>query len=87
MTAGKGYIALAALIFGKWRPMPTLFACLLFGVLEAAAARVQGTPLFGAVPAELLQVLPYLATVVVLALFVGRAVPPQALGRPYSKID
>lgn len=87
MSAGKGYIALAAMIFGKWRPWPVLFACLLFGFLEASAARLQGVelPLLGQAPTELILVLPYIATVVLLAGFFGRAVPPRALGTPYVK--
>ncbi|MEM1343484.1 MAG: ABC transporter permease [Pseudomonadota bacterium] len=87
MSAGKGYIALAALIFGKWRPWPVLFACLLFGFLEAAGARLQSVslPVIGVVPSEVILVLPYVATVAMLAGFFGRAVPPRALGVPYVK--
>ena len=87
MTAGKGYIALAALIFGKWRPVPALLACLLFGFLEAAAIRLQGADLpgIGEVPVQFVQALPYILTVVLLAGFIGRAVPPRALGIPYVK--
>ncbi len=87
MTAGKGFIALAALIFGKWRPVPTLFACLLFGFLDAFAIRLQGVdlPLIGAVPLQLVQALPYALTVVLLAGFIGHAVAPKAIGVPYSK--
>ena len=87
MTAGKGFIALAALIFGKWRPMTTLFACLLFGFLDAAAIRLQGfdIPGVGEVPVQLVQALPYILTVVLLAGFIGRAVAPRAIGMPYSK--
>ena len=85
MTAGKGYLALAALIFGKWKPYPTLGACLLFGLLDAIAMRLQGVdiPGIGAVPVQAIQALPYLMTVVLLAGFVGRAVAPAALGKPY----
>lgn len=87
MSAGKGYIALAAMIFGKWRPWSVLFACLLFGFLEAGAARLEGTalPVVGSVPTELVLIAPYVATVVLLAGFFGRAVPPRALGTPYVK--
>jgi simple sugar transport system permease protein len=87
MSAGKGYIALAAMIFGKWRPWPVLLACLIFGFLEAAAARLQSVslPVVGVIPVELILVLPYIATVVLLAGFFGRAVPPRALGTPYVK--
>lgn len=87
MTAGKGYIALAALIFGKWRPLPTMFACLLFGLLDAVAIRMQGVPLpvVGEVPVQFVQALPYVLTVVVLAGFIGGAIAPRAIGRPYVK--
>lgn len=87
MSAGKGFIALAAMIFGKWRPGPVLGACLIFGFLEAAAARLQGVALpgLGTIPVELILVLPYVATVALLAGFFGRAVPPRASGVPYVK--
>ena len=87
MTAGKGFIALAALIFGKWRPVPAMFACLLFGFLEAVAIRLQGAdvPGVGEVPVQFVQALPYVLTVVLLAGFIGRAIPPRALGVPYVK--
>ena len=87
MSAGKGYIALAAMIFGKWRPWPALFACLLFGFLEAASARLQGVelPVIGQAPADLMLILPYVMTVVLLAGFIGRAEAPGALGTPYVK--
>jgi general nucleoside transport system permease protein len=87
MSAGKGYLALAALIFGQWRPVPTLGACLLFAFADAAQARLQGTPLpvVGVVPVQLIQALPYVLTVALLAGFVGRAVAPRAIGVPYAK--
>ena len=87
MTAGRGYMALAAMIFGKWHPVGALWACLLFGFLDAAAIRLQGTalPLIGAVPVQLIQALPYLMTVVLLAGFIGRSRAPKALGVPYVK--
>jgi simple sugar transport system permease protein len=87
MTAGKGFIALAALIFAKWRPVPALAACLLFGALDAAAIRLQGVALpgVGQVPVQFIQALPYVLTVVLLAGFVGRAIPPRASGQPYVK--
>jgi len=87
MTAGRGYMALAAMIFGKWHPVGALWACLLFGFLDACAIRLQGTalPLVGVVPVQLIQALPYLMTVVLLAGFIGRARAPKALGVPYVK--
>jgi len=87
MTAGKGYLALAALIFGKWRPVPALFACLLFAFTDAVQIRLQGTPLplIGTVPTQAIQSLPYLLTVLLLAGFVGRAIAPKAIGTPYVK--
>jgi simple sugar transport system permease protein len=87
MTAGRGFIALAAMVFGKWRPWPAMFACLLFGLLDAVAIRLQGVvfPGIGEVPVEAIQALPYILTVVLLAGFVGRAMAPHALGQPYVK--
>ena len=87
MTAGKGFIALAALIFGKWRPVPAMLACLLFGFLEAVAIRLQGVDLpgIGDVSVQFVQALPYVLTVILLAGFIGRATPPRALGLPYVK--
>ncbi|MBZ8135454.1 ABC transporter permease [Afifella sp. IM 167] len=87
MTAGKGFIALAALIFAKWRPWPAMGACLLFGFLDAVAIRLQGAyvPFIGEVPVQFMQALPYVLTVVLLAGFIGRAVPPKAGGVPYVK--
>jgi len=87
MSAGKGYLALAALIFGQWRPVPTLGACLLFAFADTVQARLQGTPLpvVGVVPVQLIQALPYVLTVALLAGFVGRAVAPRAIGAPYAK--
>lgn len=87
MTAGRGYLALAALILGKWRPYPTLAGCLLFAVTDALQTRLQGVSLpgIGEVPVQLIEVLPYVLTVLLLAGFVGKAVPPKASGRPYVK--
>lgn len=86
MTAGRGYIALAALIFAKWRPWFALYACLLFGLLQALALRYQNFEVFGLpVPVQLMDTLPYILTVVILAGFVGRAIPPRAGGEPYVK--
>jgi simple sugar transport system permease protein len=87
MTAGRGYMALAAMIFGKWQPVGALWACLLFGFLDAGAIRLQGAPLplVGVVPVQWIQALPYVMTVVLLAGFIGRARAPKALGVPYAK--
>ncbi|MPZ10123.1 MAG: ABC transporter permease [Kiloniellaceae bacterium] len=87
MTAGQGYIALAALIFGKWRPLPAMLACLMFGFLDAVAIRLQGVvvPVIGPIPVQLIQALPYVLTVVLLAGFIGRAVAPKAIGKAYVK--
>jgi simple sugar transport system permease protein len=87
MTAGKGYLALAALIFGKWRPYPTLGACLLFAFTDALATRLQGValPLVGVIPVQFILALPYVLTVLLLAGFVGKAVAPKAIGVPYAK--
>jgi simple sugar transport system permease protein len=87
MTAGKGYLALAALIFGKWKPWPTLAACLLFAFTDAVATRLQGVelPLVGIIPVQLILALPYVMTVLLLAGFVGKAEAPKAIGVPYAK--
>jgi simple sugar transport system permease protein len=87
MTAGRGYIALAALIFAKWKPVPAMFACLLFGFLDAVSIRLQGSPLpiIGPVPTQFMQALPYVLTVILLAGFIGKAIPPRAGGVPYVK--
>jgi general nucleoside transport system permease protein len=87
MTAGRGFIALAALIFAKWRPWYALFACLLFGFLQSLSLRpdaVNNLVRFD-VPGQLLDALPYILTVVILAGFVGKAIPPRAGGEPYVK--
>ena len=87
MTAGRGFMALAAMIFGKWHPVGALWACLLFGFLDAVSIRLQGTviPGVGEIPVQLVQALPYLLTVVLLAGFIGKATAPKALGQPYIK--
>jgi general nucleoside transport system permease protein len=87
MTAGKGFIALAALIFAKWKPVPAMFACLLFGFLEASSIRFQGMdwPVVGRVPVQLINALPFVLTVILLAGFIGRAIPPKAGGVAYVK--
>ena len=87
MTAGKGFIALAALIFAKWRPVGAMMACLLFGFLDAVAIRYAGIriPAVGEIPPQFMQALPYVLTVILLAGFIGRAIPPKAGGVPYVK--
>jgi simple sugar transport system permease protein len=87
MTAGRGFIALAAVIFANWRPWPALGACLLFGLLDAVAIRLQGVtmPGIGLVPVEAIQALPYLMTIILLAGFIGKSTPPRASGLPYVK--
>lgn len=86
MTAGRGFIALAALIFAKWRPWHALWATLLFGFLQAIALRYQNIDLGGLViPVQLMDALPYILTVIILAGFVGKAIPPRAGGEPYVK--
>ncbi|MFO1164888.1 MAG: ABC transporter permease [Paracoccus sp. (in: a-proteobacteria)] len=86
MTAGRGYIALAALIFAKWRPWPALFATFLFGLMEAVSNRFPNLDLgFVTVPSMFMNALPYILTVIILAGFVGRAIPPRAGGEPYVK--
>jgi ABC-type uncharacterized transport system permease subunit len=86
MSAGRGFIALAALIFGKWRPVQTMLACLLFGFTEAIAIQLQGVR-FGdtEIPNQFIQIIPYVLTIVVLAGFIGTSRAPRALGIPYQK--
>lgn len=87
MSAGKGFLALAAMIFGKWKPMPTLLACLLFGFVDALQSRLQGVelPLVGEIPVQFTIMLPYVLTVIILAGFVGKIQAPRASGIPYEK--
>jgi len=88
MTAGRGFIALAALIFGKWRPIQTMLACLLFGFTEAISIQMQGAvklPSGEDIPVQFIQMVPYVLTIIVLAGFIGSSRPPKALGIPYQK--
>jgi len=89
MTAGRGFMALAALIFGKWKPIPTALACLLFGFSEAVQVRLQlqGITLWGheQLPVQLIQIFPYVVTILILGGFVGRSRAPKALGIPFAK--
>lgn len=82
MTAGRGFIALAALIFGKWHPVGAFLACLLFGLAEAISIRMQGVV---NIPVQMINIIPYVLTLIVLAGFIGRAIPPRAIGTPYIK--
>jgi ABC-type uncharacterized transport system permease subunit len=82
MTAGRGFIALAALIFGKWRPVQTMLACLLFGFAEALSIQMQGV---SQIPVQFIQIAPYVLTIVVLAGFIGHSRAPRALGIPYQE--
>jgi len=88
MTSGRGFIALAALIFGKWRPVQTLLACLLFGLTEAITIQMQGVvklPSGDDIPVQFIQMVPYLLTIIVLAGFIGSSRPPRSLEIPYEK--
>jgi len=88
MTAGRGYIALAALILAKWRPFHVLFACLFFGFTEALSIQMQGVikmPSGDDVPVQFIQIIPYVLTIIVLAGFIGLSRAPKALGFPYRK--
>lgn len=88
MTSGRGFIALAALIFGKWRPVQTMLACLLFGFTEALTIQMQGVvklPSGEDIPVQFIHMVPYVLTVIVLAGFIGTSRHPKALGIPYQK--
>jgi ABC-type uncharacterized transport system permease subunit len=88
MTSGRGFIALAALIFGKWRPVQTLAACVFFGLTEAITIQMQGVvklPSGDDIPVQFIQMVPYVLTIIVLAGFIGHSRPPRALGQPYEK--
>ena len=87
MTAGAGFIALAALIFGKWHPYKVLAACFLFAFLQALSIRLQGVvfPIIGEIPVQLIDAAPYILTIILLAGFIGKAVPPKASAQPYIK--
>ncbi|MBL7543036.1 MAG: ABC transporter permease [Bdellovibrionaceae bacterium] len=82
MTGGRGFIALSALILGKWKPVPTLIGCLVFGTFEALQIRLQGVPINGVViPVQWIQILPYVLTIILLAGFFGRSQAPAYLGK------
>lgn len=82
MTGGRGFMALAALIFGKWKPLPAFAACLLFAFADAVQIRLQGVQIAGVeVPVQFVQILPYIVTIIALAGFIGASRPPKALGK------
>jgi general nucleoside transport system permease protein len=85
LSAGRGFIALAAVIFGRWRPFGALVACLVFGFTEALALRLPGAYGEDAAWTTLFRALPYVVTLIVVAGVVGRSIPPAAVGRPYVK--
>ena len=88
MTAGRGFIALAALILAKWKPVPVFFACLFFGFTEALTiplAGVTNCPSGETFPQQFVQIIPYVLTIIVLAGFIGLSRAPKALGNPYRK--
>jgi simple sugar transport system permease protein len=86
MSAGRGFMALAALIFANWRAWPSMWACLLFGYLQAVGLRMQGFKLGTVeIPVQFINMLPYVMTVVLLAGFIGKSIPPRASGTPYTK--
>lgn len=85
MTNGRGFIALAAMIFGNWNPIGAWAAALLFGFSNALQSQLQFLGLGNIIPHQFIGLLPYVLTIIVLAGFVGRARPPAAVGQPYSK--
>lgn len=88
MTAGRGFIALAALILGKWKPVPVMLACLFFGLMEALTIQIQGAitmPSGEPIPVQFIEIIPYILTIIVLAGFIGASRAPKALGTPYRK--
>jgi ABC-type uncharacterized transport system permease subunit len=85
MTGGRGFMALAALIFGRWKPLPTLAACLFFGFTDALQIRLQGVTVGGVeIPVQFIQILPYVVTIIALAGFFGKSESPKALGKVFE---
>ena len=87
MSAGAGYLALTALVFGNWRPLHTVLGCLMFGFFSAVQIQIEGVdlPVVGRIPGSLIQIIPYIVTVVVLAGLMAKSVAPKALGKPFVK--
>jgi ABC-type uncharacterized transport system permease subunit len=87
MSAGAGYLALTALVFGNWRPLHTVLGCLMFGFFGAVQIQIEGVdlPLVGRVPGSLIQMIPYVVTVIVLAGLMAKSVAPKAIGKPFVK--
>lgn len=87
MSAGAGYLALTALVFGNWRPVYTVLGCMMFGFFTAVQIQIEGVdlPVVGRIPGALIQMIPYVVTVVVLAGLMAKSVAPKALGKPFVK--
>ncbi|MES2323083.1 MAG: ABC transporter permease [Pseudomonadota bacterium] len=87
MTAGAGYLALTAMVFGNWRPTYTAIGCVMFGFFSAVQIQIEGVelPVVGKIPGSLIQMIPYVVTVIVLAGLMAKSVAPKAIGRPFVK--
>jgi simple sugar transport system permease protein len=87
MSAGNGFLALTALVFGNWRPLQTALGCLMFGFFSALQIQIEGVDLpgIGKIPGSLIQMIPYVVTVIVLAGFMAKSVAPKAIGTPFVK--
>ena len=87
MSAGAGYLALTALVFGNWRPVYTVLGCMMFGFFSAVQIQIEGVdlPVVGRIPGSLIQMIPYIVTVIVLAGLMAKSVAPKALGKPFVK--
>ncbi len=87
MSAGAGFLALTALVFGNWRPLHTVLGCLMFGFFGAVQIQIEGVDLpgIGRIPGSLIQMVPYVVTVIVLAGLMAKSVAPKAIGKPFVK--
>jgi ABC-type uncharacterized transport system permease subunit len=87
MSAGAGFLALTALVFGNWRPLHTALGCLMFGFFGAVQIQIEGVdlPLVGRIPGSLIQMVPYVVTVIVLAGLMAKSVAPKSIGKPFVK--